>query len=204
MSLSIAVEGDTDFPVVRKLAKDAGFDLLAEPYDMGGKHGLDERLSGFNNAAQGAPWLVLRDLDHDALCAAQFIENTKFVPSRWMSLRIAERETEAWLLADRQALADYLHISVRRVPMEPDREADPKRTIVDLARRSKRQSIKRAFVPKPGRRVQVGPEYEGRIIEFGTLYWDVARAAACSPSLMRARRALRDLRGRWTAFTREP
>ena len=156
MSLAIVVEGDTDLPVVRKLALDAGLPISVE-IDCAGKSRLDEDLPGYNAAAQGWPWFVLRDLDDDAPCAGELLRVRSFSPSRWMCFRIAVREMEAWLLADTEALADFLQIREEWIPINPDAEADPTASLVRLARRSKSSAIRRAMVPGGRGSAAVGP-----------------------------------------------
>lgn len=199
MSLAVVVEGDTDLPVVRKLALDAGLEISVE-IDCGGKARLDEDLPGYNDAAQGWPWFVLRDLDHDAPCAGDFVRALRFSPSRWMCFRIAVRELEAWLLADVEGLAGFLEVQEAWIPLEPDSEADPTAVLVNLARRSRRSSIRRAMVPAAQTSAVVGPLYEAKIIEFGERYWDLARACRRSESLRRARRAVRELSSNWRKY----
>lgn len=189
-------EGDTDRPYVRKLIADAGTELSGD-IDCGGKGALDRDLDGYNLAAQGSPWFVLRDLDHDAACAVSFLTKKKFLPARWMCFRLAVREVESWLLADHEGVADYFRIERRLLPDNPDEEDDPTQTLVNLARKSKSTRVKRAMVPKPGTSASVGPEYEGVVIEFGLNVWDIERASQRSESLRRARRALRSLVERW-------
>jgi hypothetical protein len=197
--MHVVVEGDTDIPVLEKLAADA---RLPMPLflDMGGKGQLDTRLAGFNRAARGGPWVVVRDLDNDAPCAPSYVSALKLKPARWMVFTLAVRELESWLLADASALAEFLGVKVSMIPEDPDREEDPTETIVGLARRSSRPSIKRAMVPASGSNAQVGPLYEARIIEFGRRDWDVERACRRSVSLGRTRRAMRDLGDRWSDF----
>ena len=200
MSIVLAFEGDTDEPVARKLAVDAGL-TVSLTYDNGGKDRLDQRMAGFNAAARHAPWLVIRDLDHDADCAPSWLSARRWRAARFMAFRIAVRATEAWLMADRKALADFLRVPAEKVPANPDLEEDPARTLVNLARRSSSSSIRQAMVPAPGRVTTVGPLYEATIIEFGREMWDVKRAAANSASLERARARLRAVWSLWTATT---
>src|SRR5262245_66600073 len=95
-----AVEGLVDEAVFRRLVRFVG----ARPgavYGKNGKSDLLRRLSGFNEAARYAPWFVLVDLDRDADCAPPFRTSQLSKPSAAMCFRVAVRETEAWLLADR-------------------------------------------------------------------------------------------------------
>jgi len=195
--VTVVVEGDTDIPVVREIFKLVGLHFAA-PIDAGGKSRIDARIGGYNKAARGSPWFVLRDLDHDAECAALLVEQLVPAANRadLLSLRIAEREAESWLLADRAGIAAYLHVSPTLITMNPDSLDDPKREIVGLARRSTRPAIVKGLVPPPGASVSVGPEYEGRIIEFAATKWRVSEARKNSPSLERCIRALRSLKAR--------
>ena len=72
MSLRVAVEGDTDIPIVEKLAADAGMTLL-DVIDENGVDQLDLNVRGYNAAAKGSPWLVLRDVDADPRCPGDII-----------------------------------------------------------------------------------------------------------------------------------
>lgn len=201
MSVFAVVEGDTDEPIVRKLLNDVGLDV-AYVHDMNGKGQIDKRLRDFNASAKGSPWFVLRDLDHDSECAPTFLRTLRLRTASWMVFRLAVRETEAWLLADREGLAKFMGLSPSVIPDRPDEEDDPTRILVNLARRSTRRAIVQAFVPRPGDSVSVGPGYEAAIIEFGRLHWSLPRACKRSPSLRGARKALHDLSGRWGRYTR--
>jgi hypothetical protein len=114
-----------------------------------------------------------------------------------MCLRVAVRAVEAWLLADAERLATFLYIPRHRVPTLPDAEADPKATLVRLARRSRSRLIRRDMVPRMGSSARVGPGYAGRIVEFVTATasrgWRPAVAAEHSDSLRRCLDALRGL-----------
>jgi hypothetical protein len=197
LSLIVVVEGDTDLPVVRKLAHDAGLSITAE-LDQAGKARLDDELTGYNAAAKGSPWLVLRDLDHDAPCAGRFLAEREFSPAPWMCFRLAVRELEAWLLADAHGMAGFLRVDEGLLPRDPDAERDPTETLVRLARRSGSSALRKALIPKPGSSVTVGPLYEAKIIEFAERHWELARACERSASLRRARAALRSMAAKWS------
>lgn len=197
MSLIVVVEGMTDGPVVQKLAADAGIDV-AEVLPMRGKGKLDKRLRDFNAAAVHSPWLVLRDLDRDAACAPAYLAGLQLQMTQWMVFRLAVREVESWLLADRDGIAKYMSVPLEKVPERPDELDDPKQTLVNLARASKKKSVTRAFVPRTGDSAAVGPMYQAEIIEFGSSHWNLHTACERSPSLQRARKALRDLSTRWS------
>ena len=204
MSLIVAVEGSTDVPVVHKVVALAGWALAFEPIVTSGKDSLDRDLRGYNAAAKGSPWFVLRDLDHDAPCAGALVEKLLARRERLMCLRVAVRAIEAWLLADSETLASFLHISATVIPADPEGEDDPKSTMIDLARRSTKPAIQKDMLPQRGSSRRTGPGYEGRIIEYGTKHWraDVARRRC--PSLDRAVSALSRLRAAWGAVDPGP
>lgn len=192
--VTIAVEGPTDSPVARRLLTHIGLD--AGPiHEKNGKNGLDKRLTGYNNAAANAPWLVLRDLDHDAPCAGDLVNALLPNPSAQMCFRIAVRKMEAWLLADREQLARYLSVSIASVPSNPEQVEDPKLTIVNLARRSRRRAVREDIVPVRGTTATVGPGYLARITEFATDHWRPDVAALSCSSLKRCLDSL----GRWVS-----
>lgn len=189
--VTIAFEGSTDAPALRKLLASEGFEVY-NAYPMRGKSNLDRSLRGFNNAAQFSPWLVVRDLDRGT-CPARLARDLLPAPSRWMRFRIAVREMEAWLLADGEAVAAYLGVKRRDVPSDPDLLDDPKQTLVNIARRSRRTHIRHDMVPVPGLSADIGPAYSSRITEFVDGHWRPEIAAANSPSLRRCIERVREL-----------
>ena len=192
--VTIAVEGPTDTPVARRLLTHLGLET-GPIHETSGKVGLDKRLLGFNRAAANAPWLVLRDLDHDAPCPSELVKLLLPSPAIQMCFRIAVNEMEAWLLADREQLAKYLSITLKSVPLDPEQVENPKQTLVNLARRSKRRSMREDIVPVEGTTAKVGPGYLARITEFATYHWRPEIAAETCRSLKRCLSSL----GRWSS-----
>jgi hypothetical protein len=197
MSLIVAVEGSTDVPVVRKVVELAGWTLAFEPIVERGKGPLDKDLAGYNAAAKGSPWFVLRDQDHDAPCPGALVAKLLPRPEPLMCLRIAVRAIEAWLMADPETLAVFLHVSDNQIPIHPEGEEDPKSTMVNLARRSTKPAIHRDMLPQPGASRRAGPAYEKCISEYGEKHWRADIARRNSASLDRAIRALERLRKEW-------
>lgn len=183
--VTVAVEGVIDAAVAQRILAFAGLHLARAPLVSGGKNRLDRQLRGYNNASRHSPWLVLRDLDHDAPCAAALRQQLVATPSEGLILRIAVRTIESWLIADRKGLAKYLRVPVSSVPTEPERLLSPKDSIIRLARRSKSDTLRRQLIPMQGSIARVGPGYTARISEFALIDWDPAAAAECSRSLAR-------------------
>jgi hypothetical protein len=188
--VTVAVEGDHDAAVVRRILAAAGFEA-GFVHGLRGKGALDRSLAGFNRGARHSPWLVVRDLDHDAECAVTLAGQLVPAPERWMCLRIAVRALEAWLLADREEMGRFLQVPLAKVPLRPESLDHPKLALVELAKHSKARAVRDDMVPVPGTRAQVGRGYTGRVIEFASRHWNPERAAHNSDSLHRCLRALR-------------
>jgi hypothetical protein len=193
-SVNLVVEGFTDEIVIRRIVEYANL-RCGTVKRMGGKQPLLTELPKFNQAAQFMDWLVVLDLDHDADCAPTYIQTLLPNPSRGIVLRIAVREIEAWLLADRESLSAFLGISVANIPINPDIEDDPKLTLINLARRSRKTRLREDIVPRPNSGASVGAGYPTRIqefVEYAKNRWRPEVAQANSDSLRRAIAALKN------------
>lgn len=190
--VSAAVEGMVDGAVVRRSLQDA--DAPSGPVHVaGGKLQLKHKVGAYNHAAHYGRWVVLVDLNHERDCAPALRNAWLPAPSRFMCFRVAVRAVEAWLLADREKMAQFLGVAVAKVPRRPDSLDDPKRIIVDLARRSRRRDVREDMVPRPKSGRSEGPAYASRIVEFVQGIWRPDVAEANSESLHRCRAALRAL-----------
>lgn len=185
MSLvTVAVEGDVDASIVRRLLGAVGADE-GPVHVSRGKPKLLSRLGGYNNAATRSAWLVLVDLDRDADCVPPFRQQWMPAPAEHMCFRVAVRMVEAWLLADRERFARFLGVSAASLPRAPDEVDDPKGVVVDLARISRRREIREELVPRVGGGRRVGALYPSRMIEFISGSWRPQEARARSDSLDR-------------------
>lgn len=190
--ISAAVEGIVDESVIRRLVSHAG----ATPGNIYGKNGKQEihlRIQGYNNAAQRSPWIVLVDLDDDALCAPSLHETWLPDPAPLMCFRVAVRQVEAWLLADREQTASFLAVRRDRIPDDPESLTNAKETVVNLARKSRRREIREDMVPRTGSGRVVGRAYSSRVIEFASRHWRPDVASLHAKSLARAIECLRHL-----------
>lgn len=192
MVISSAVEGIVDEAIIGRLINHVGGER-GTVYGKAGKQPLLDRLAGYNQAAQHAPWAVLVDLDSDYACAPDAVQAWLPIQAALMRFRVAVREAEAWLLADRASLARYLRVSAALVPRDPETLPEAKQTLVDLARRSRNRAVREDMVPRAGSGRQVGAGYTARVIEFVTSSWQPATAATTSASLNRCLAALADL-----------
>ena len=194
MVISGAVEGLVDEAVLRRLVEEAGA-TLGDVYGKMGKSHLRRRLHGYNQAAKFSPWVVLADLDQDANCAPPL--RAVWLPDSapHMCFRIAVREIESWLLADRKGIAHFLGVKILQIPASPETIEYPKRTLVGLARHSRRIEIRKDMVPGPRSRRRVGPAYSSQLIEFIRSKWKPDIAEQTSESLRRCRESVSRLTG---------
>ncbi|NVM24096.1 MAG: hypothetical protein HWN68_20245 [Desulfobacterales bacterium] len=190
--ISGAVEGLLDEALVGYLIEHAG--ASSGPiYGKQGKGYLLRNLRGYNQSARFRPWIILIDLNNDDECAPPFRASLLPIPSTYMCFRIAVREVEAWLFADRERLARFLSIPVSRIPQNPEIIDQPKRRMVDIASSSRRRDIREDMVPRPGSGRIIGPAYTSRLIEFvldPQRGWRPDVAVQLSESLARCMRCL--------------
>lgn len=193
--ITAAVEGLVDEAVAKRLIIEAG----GSPGPIYGKNGkplLRNRIAGYNNAANHAPWMVLVDLDHEADCAPDLCSEWLPTPAPRLCFRVAVREIESWLLSDRERLARFLSVPLARIPNAPETIDDPKQEMVRLAAGSRSRQIREDMVPRPGSGRSIGPAYTSRLIEFVTTAqnrWRLGAAQANSDSLQRAMVCLKRL-----------
>jgi hypothetical protein len=183
----LAVEDDLSEIVIRRLLVDTG-----RAYAIGivfGRGGFGYLKTTANNwnaaAAAGTPILLLTDLDQHP-CPSDLIRDwLDNEPHANLLFRIAVREIESWLLADREGFANFLRISAANIPLQPDQVPDPKRTLVNLARRSRSRTLRESIAPRVGSTAVQGPDYNGCLIEFVRNQWSREAAVERSPSLKR-------------------
>ena len=188
--VTVAVEGDLDERVAVRLVEEAGGGVSLV-YGRRGKQWLQRQIGGYRHASRRARWFVLVDLDRDP-CAPQLRTDWGVAAvSLHLCFRVAVRSVESWLLADREGLAGFLGVGHERLPTAPDATPDPKRTLIEAARRSRRKTIRDAVIPLPG--AAVGPLYTPTLSRFVDEEWNPAVAAERSPSLASCRIRLAEL-----------
>jgi len=108
----LAVEDDLSEAVIRRLLLDTGREYaIGTVFGRGGFGYLRSRAKNWNAAAAaGTPVLLLTDLDQHP-CPPVLIDDWLDIePHSNLIFRVAVREVESWLLADREGLADFLGI----------------------------------------------------------------------------------------------
>lgn len=138
--------------------------------------------------------LVLTDLDQGECAPTLIREWFKIAASQpiklpcQLSFRVAVREVEAWLMADRDMFARFLQIPVANFPKSPDDLGDPKQELLGIIRRKGHKRWQQDMLPSAT--AHVGPRYNERICRYVADKWKPDRAASNSPSLRRAIKAL--------------
>jgi hypothetical protein len=153
---------------------------------------------GFNLAAKGTPFLVLTDLDQ-AACPPELI-------GQWLTMskhpnlifRIAVREVEAWLLADRKGFAGFSRIPIDIIPANSEGIINPKEKLIELVKQSPLADLRTDIVPREGTTAKIGPNYNGRLVNFVNSKWDINTAQKNSISLLKAIKALENFEPKWS------
>ena len=199
MVIYLVPEGDMEKAVAAKLLPFYGH-VLGTIYDQGnGCDYIREDAVKFRHlATESTGVLVLTDFrDAKVTCVADALQ--KYIldkvpnPPRTFLCRFAVNEIESWLLADRKGLAEFMNVAVSKIPAQPESEEFPKRTLVNLARASRKRKIREGIAPPPGHYAAVGPDYMCLMREFITDFWNIEIAMRCAPSLERCVRRLREL-----------
>ena len=184
MIVDALVEGLLDETVARTLIRHCGH-RDGTVYGKQGISYIQSKLSGFNVQAKfGNPLLVLIDfVDTKLECPPTVVNQWLHNRAPALLLRVVVGEIESWLLADQQGIADFLGISVALVPSALEAVVDPKQTLVNLARRSRRKQRREAIIPRQGLTATVGPGYVSKLAEFVQQGWDITNAQQHAPSL---------------------
>lgn len=165
------------------------------PAIMGGFGAIKSKCNAFLNMARGGIYtLVLTDLD-TAECACSLIRDWFDIPkSDSVTLpsqcifRVAVREVESWILADRAAWAEYIGIPEVNFSMEPDQLDNPKEYLLNVIRRKGNRKICREMLPQGA--AHIGPKYNDLLCDFVDNLWVPERASKRSPSLKRTIKSL--------------
>jgi hypothetical protein len=187
INVSLIAEGPLDEQVLRRLIIQSAPHLQAGVcYGKRGRDWMNTNLAKYNQAAISWAFVTLADLEQNE-CPPTLLQ-LWFPHGIHANLRprIAVRMVESWLLADREALAQFLRIAIHHIPQLPDNEINPKQVMVSLARRSHSRTIREDMVPPPNTEGHVGKNYRGQLQKFVIEKWRTERAQSHSPSLQRA------------------
>lgn len=192
-SVGVVVEDELSGAVMRKLIATTGRNFTIDRIiNARGNGQIKSGIEKFRTSSYALPHVVLTDLDNYP-CPPALLDNWGVIdlPPQLL-FRIAVREVEAWLLADREGIAEFLHVAVSKIPHAPEAEIDPKRTLLNLARRSRKKRLTQELVPALGSSAQIGPLYNTRLCEFVNDKWNVEQAKLLAHSLSRTLNRLKE------------
>lgn len=161
----------------------------------GGRGNVQRELGAYAALAQVMPVLIGVDLDGDD-CAPTLLSGWgRLPPQAGLLLRVAVREIESWVLADRRRVADFIGAVPNQVPRRPDELSDPKRSLLELARAHAGAELRADLVPRNynASYPRIGPAYNLRLSAFIAKKWRPHVAREKSASLERAMAALEQL-----------
>lgn len=192
LEIALVVEDVLSFVLMEKVLAHTGRSYkVLRPLVERGVGNIYKSVAKYLSACHALPHVVLVDLDQSA-CAPQLRVQwgVASVPKS-MLFRVAVREAEAWVLADREGFAGFAAIPVNKIASSPESLADPKQELINLVRRSRNKRLVAELVPTQGSAVSIGPLYNERLGQFVRERWDVDAAMALSPSLGRTFERLR-------------
>lgn len=168
--------------VIRKLLAYFKKYTVTASYNKHGFGGIKRDIRSYNQASRYTPFLVLTDLDQKECAPVLVKEWITFEQHPNLIFRVAVREIESWLLADRESFASYAGIVKKNLPGNPDIIEDPKAFLLNIIRKSRKKSLKEDILPRYEGDI-IGPNYNARLSEFVMKYWDIDKAVKNSPSL---------------------
>jgi hypothetical protein len=191
----LTTEDEVSEAVALKLVEEAGFvDEDLRCIRKGGFGYLKSNVEKYIEASKQCPVLMLTDLDKSTCAPALVAEWTRGMEApSWFMLRVAVREVESWLLADRDGLSEYLGFSKAKLNKHPEQIDDPKAYLLQVARSAKRE-LRHGMLPAPGSPARQGFEYNSILCRFVSGVWSTKRAAESSDSLRKTIARLRALR----------
>ena len=155
-----------------------------------GKGKIKRQLKAYYNAAQYSHYFIITDLDISYNCAPSLIRD--WLPkhsARNFLFRIAVHEIESWLLADRENFASFFFVNKALVPLYPDNETDPKQTIINIAKKSRKRAIREDIIPID-QYAKTGPGYNIQLQNYIQHTWNINSARRNSQSLNKAIKSL--------------
>lgn len=195
--VNVATEDELSEAVAVRLVSAAfGAGKVGNRLGRKGNGYLVKRLPSFRQMANREPVLILTDLD-DTNCPSELVENWcggNAFPQNLL-VRVAVRETESWLLADRSGMANLLGISPQKIPFNSESIADPKQFLLNLARNAKRE-VRSDLIVAKGAIASQGLGYNRVLSSFVSTDWQLDAAVTGSTSLCKALARIHELADR--------
>jgi hypothetical protein len=186
LEIVLVVEDVLSLAVMERLLPFTGRGYIVKiPLVTRGAGNIKKSIAKYRQASHVLPHVILTDLDQVA-CPPTLLAQwgvSQLPPA--MLFRVAVREVESWLLADRSGFASFAGVALNKVTQNPESLLDPKQALVNLVRRSRNRRLATELVPATGSAQSIGPLYNERLSAFARDGWDVTAAMASAPSLSR-------------------
>lgn len=190
----IAVEGKTDENILSVILAQYPTIEVRQCLAKNGKKTLEKNLEKYNQVARRFPVIVLIDLDQEPCPVAYLQQISPPEKQPQLIIRIAVRELEAWLFADRENFAKFINAPVNKIPYPPDECPQPKEAILNLVKQhAKNKKLRGDILPEDGTTNKPGRAYGDRLFEFAMKHWHIPTARQHSPSLDKALQAVERL-----------
>ncbi len=195
MQIYYAFEDSVSEAVAIKLIKQEkiGCELKKLGTRGGGRSPILAHINKYNQMSKISPVILFIDLDKDE-CAPSLMVNYPIrdkQPPNKLQVRIAVREVESWLLADKQGIEIYFGIPQNAIPHNPEELDDPKQELLNLIKGKSNADFKREMLPNG--KVISGSEYNNYLTDFINTAWDSTRACANADSLDRAIKGIQQI-----------
>ncbi len=190
--LILIVEDQLSNIVARKILEETRENYEVVNYMTWNKDEIKKKIKNINRAASGYVYFVLTDQDTKDRCPRDAIRELPGPVNQNLLYRFAVMEVESWVMADRKSISNFLSVPVNRIPINTDTIVNPKEHLINLARKSRSNTIRNDIAPRNNSTSKVGPDYNGRLGQFVLEHWDVRTASQCSPSLRRTFRKLKN------------
>jgi hypothetical protein len=145
-------------------------------------------------AKSGIHSFIISDLDRAECAPARMRDwlNQRYeirlkIPTA-LIFRIAVREIESWIMADRENLASFIGIAAANFSKDPDMLPDPKQHLLNVIRQKGKKKWHQDMLPQSPT-ATIGPLYNEKICLFVKEHWNPTCAESISPSLARAIKA---------------
>jgi hypothetical protein len=190
--VNIVVEDVLSEVLLKKIIENSPGNLKVNRcFRKGGSGYIKKNLQGFNHGAGINPFIVLVDLDKIE-CPPSLIKKwITFEVNDGFIFRVAVREIESWIMADKVSFADYISVSSDKIPHDIETIEDPKEFLLNLLKGSKKKDLKDDMLPRKGSTSKLGPLYNDILIDFISNHWELKRAVKNSRSLEKLVKSLK-------------
>jgi hypothetical protein len=186
IDVALVAEDILSLVVMQKVLAHTGRDYqVVRTFNEKGVGNIRRALDKYRNASRALPHVVLVDLD-GGTCPPLLLEQWGVVNlPDGMMFRVAVREIESWVLADRNGFSAFFGVAANKITLDPESLLDPKQSLINLVRKGRNRKLIAEVVPKQGTPMSKGPLYNERLSEFVMSVWNVDAAIASAPSLRR-------------------